>query len=311
MDHSHRLVIAASLALMFAGAAQATDPAPKPDAKAEADKSAAAAGKELPSRPFPKVLPPPRSAAKADNSTADKPDAVLAKPAADKPDAATEKPADKLAANQPRPARKPRPKVVAPVPADPALKAVVQDIVQTDAHGQAGDRAPYIVQPRDTLDRVIKKTLPTSPFSPQILREAFMKANPQVFPGGRVQRLRAGQRLRIPDAAVFRLIVLGETSPPSSAQAASGQGDAHGAGGHGPVLNPTALPDSPKTAGPLAVPAAIPNPPAMMPRASGGAGNASDLQALAIPRKPVDVASAAAPVSAVSPEEKKKWVRFP
>lgn len=304
MHHSHRVVIVASLALVLCTAAQAADPAPKPDDKAAADKPAAAAVKELPSRPFPKVLPPSKSAPKVEMAgAANKADAAPARPLADKPDAVADKSADKLAdtlaAAEPRPVRKPKPKVAAVVPADPALTQVLQDAVQTDAHGQASDRAPYVVQPRDTLDRVIKKTLPTSPFSPQILREAFMKANPQVFQGGRVLRLRAGQSLRIPNAAVFRLVVLGELSAPASGSTATVQGGnlqggEPAAAGQGLSMNPTALPDSPKNAGPLAVPSAIPAPPV-----------------LSIPRQPVDVTTAAGPSLAVSPEEKKKWVRFP
>lgn len=309
MPHSHRLVIAASLALMFSTAAHAADPAPKPDNKAAADKPAsdkpaAGAVKELPSRPFPKVLPPSNSVPKAEmEGAANKGDATPAKPLADKPDVAENKLANKLvdplAAAEPKPRRKPKPKVAAVIPVDPALNQVLQDTVHADAHGQAGDRAPYIVQSRDTLDRVIKKTLPTSPFSPQILREAFMKANPQVFQGGRVLRLRAGQSLRIPNAAVFRLVVLGELSPPASGNTAAVKGGNLPGGEPAAAaqllaMNPTALPDSPKNAGPLAVPAAIPAPPV-----------------LSIPRQAVDVATAAGPSPSVSPEEKKKWVRFP
>jgi len=276
MDYSHRLVVAASLALALGGAAQAADPAPNPS-----DNPATPAVKELPSRPFPKVLLPPETLPKADSMAV-----------------APGQPVDQLAATEtravPKPAAKPRPKVAAKAPADPALQQVVHDAVQTDGHGQAAERAPYLVQPRDTLDRVIRKTLPTSPFSPQILREAYIKANPQVFQGGRALGLRIGQTLRIPDAGVFRLVVLGETSAPGAGNPASAQSSETAAAGRGPVLSPTALPDSPKIAGPLAVPAAMPAPPV-----------------LSIPRQPVDVLTAAGPSSSVSPEEKKKWVRFP
>jgi hypothetical protein len=48
----------------------------------------------------------------------------------------------------------------------------LNDTVKADAHGQSPEREPYGVQARDTMDRVIKKTFPTTPLSREVMREA-------------------------------------------------------------------------------------------------------------------------------------------
>jgi Tfp pilus assembly protein FimV len=159
----------------------------------------------------------------------------------------------------------------------------MSDAVKADAHGQSAEREPYKVQARDTLERVIKKTFPTTPFSNEILREAFMKANPQVFANGKSSRLRAGQSLNLPDAAMLRLIILGEVA--AKPAAAHPAGAVHGAtdAGH----------EAPKA---TAAPATAAVEPAAL---------------IAVPRQAVVVASSAGQVPEVSAEEKKKWIRFP
>jgi Tfp pilus assembly protein FimV len=67
----------------------------------------------------------------------------------------------------------------------------------------------YTVQRGDTLDRVIQKTMATSPLKIALLRQAFVDGNPHAFVSGNVSRLRAGAVLQVPDhAKLLRSIVL-------------------------------------------------------------------------------------------------------
>lgn len=283
---SQHTLLAASLMLAFCGSAHANDAPAKPaadahggghDKPAEPPKPEKPAEKELPSKPYPKNPVPAKLTPTLEKPVGnpEKTAAAAPKPEAVKPK--EEKVADAIF-DKPAPAKKHKPAAHAkssPAHAavDPSLKQLVSDTVNADAHGQSADREPYKVQAKDTLDSVIKKTLPTTPFSLEILREAFIKANPQVFPEGRSQRLRAGQSVRIPDAAMLRLVVLGEVG---------GKADSHASDSHG------GMHEAPKAAPVL-----------------------DSVPPLSIPRQPVAVASANMPAPAVSPEEKKKWIRFP
>ena len=313
MNLFQRSILALSIALLFCNAALANDP-PKPaDAAAEkaaADKAAAdkAAESALPSKPYPKNAAPfkPKGAA-------EKPMAAVTPPAPEKADAGHDKhdkPADKAATAEPHhaaPAKKHKPAAHAAnnhghAAADPALHGVLNDTVKADAHGQSPEREPYVVQARDTMDRVIKKTFPTTPFSIEVMREAFMKANPQALAAGKSAKLRPGSVLRLPDAGIIRLVVLGEMAPPMMTAAAnsggSGNGTAHSVG-----LSQSGSHDAPKIIAVPAPPAAAPTAPAAMIEPPA--------PPIALPRQAVTVASSANPAPEVTSEETKKWVRFP
>jgi Tfp pilus assembly protein FimV len=110
------------------------------------------------------------------------------------------------------------------------------------------------------------------------MRTAFIKANPQLVVAGRLQKLRAGQHLQLPDAALLRMLVLGESASPAKAAATA-------------RLDSTPI----GTELPKAVSATI------MPAEANAV--------LAVPRRPV-----AMPVGVngeVLSDEKKKWIRFP
>ncbi len=313
MNLFQRPILALSIALLFCNAALANDP-PKPaDAAAEkaaADKAAAdkAAESALPSKPYPKNAAPfkPKGAA-------EKPMAAVTPPAPEKADAGHDKhdkPADKAAAAEPQhaaPAKKHKPAAHAAnnhghAAADPALHGVLNDTVKADAHGQSPEREPYVVQARDTMDRVIKKTFPTTPFSIEVMREAFMKANPQTLAAGKSARLRPGSVLRLPDAGIIRLVVLGEMAPPMMTAAANSGGSGNGTV-HSVGLSQSGSHDAPKIIAVPAPPAAAPTAPAAMIEPPA--------PPIALPRQAVTVASSANPAPEVTSEEKKKWVRFP
>lgn len=64
------------------------------------------------------------------------------------------------------------------------------------------------VQRGETLDRVIRRTLPDVPLHPDFLRKAFVGLNPQVFPTGSVHLMRAGSTLQVPSMAALRQMMV-------------------------------------------------------------------------------------------------------
>ncbi len=60
-------------------------------------------------------------------------------------------------------------------------------------------RSTYKVESGDTLDKVIKKTMPDSPLRVDILRNAFVQQNPQAFTKSPPRALMAGAVLNVPN----------------------------------------------------------------------------------------------------------------
>lgn len=309
-----RQLLLACLALLCSGTALANDPpkeAPKADAKDA--KPEAPAEPDLPSKPYPKNAVPKAFAPKAEpkkfdegaaaakpaekpaEKVAEKPAAKPVEKAADKPaDKHADKPADKHAE---KPAEKPVEKIAAvdksqlphmpahdkpaskkrraaaPKPVtDPGLAAVARESMHGSALGTS-----YAVKSGDNLDRVIKKTMPNSPFSMEVMREAFARANPQLMSTVKDLKLKAGSTLNVPSAAVLRQVVLGDPAPQAELKRVKAA-ELHASA---PVVAPTIAPTS------------------------------SDLNpTLAVPRPAPNVAYSG-PAPEVSADEKKKWVRFP
>lgn len=312
MNKLTRNLLLAAITMALGSTAFASDTpkeAPK-DAKKEEAKSDEP---DLPSKPYPKNAVPKAFQPKAEEKkeVAAKPEAApdkaAAKPAEKVADKAAAKPAEKVAE---KPAEKPmvkmpvaekhdtghdKPVVMAapkkrklaraPAPVAPA-NAAMQQLANESARQVAvtNDRDAYVTQAGDTLDKVIKKTFPSTPFSMDVMREAFVRANPKLVPPAKNLKLRAGQTVQLPDVNVMRMVVMGEGG--GSATMAF-NGDVHY-----------------EKRSSLFVPAAH-APTAVAPAA------AIQSQPIAVPRLPVNVASSAMPAAEVSPEEKKKWVRFP
>jgi len=57
----------------------------------------------------------------------------------------------------------------------------------------------YQVETGDTLDKVIRKTMPDSPLKFEILRNAFVQQNPQAFTKAPPRALMAGVVLNVPN----------------------------------------------------------------------------------------------------------------
>ena len=60
-------------------------------------------------------------------------------------------------------------------------------------------RSTYQVVSGDTLDKVIRKTMPDSPLRTDILRNAFVQQNPQAFTKSPPRSLMAGAVLNVPN----------------------------------------------------------------------------------------------------------------
>jgi hypothetical protein len=261
----------------------------------EPPKAEAPAEPDLPSKPYPKNASPKafapkgepkkfEEAAKPADKPADKPaekvaDKAADKHGADKPadkhaDHGADKGADKHAMSPVKPAPKKRkPVAAAPKPVtDPAMATVARESLQG-----AGPTGAYQVKSGDNLDKVIKKTMPNSPFSMEVMREAFARANPQLLSEVKAMKLKPGSTLNVPGAAVMRQVVLGDPAP----QAELKQIKAAELYRAAPVVAPTVAP------------------------------TASDLNpTIAVPRQAPNIAYNG-PAPEVSAEEKKKWVRFP
>ena len=335
MTIAQRKLLIAVLALFCSTTVVAAD-APKAEEKKDGAevkeaKADAPAEPDLPSKPYPsnatpKAFQPKKDAPKADaggdkaaDKGAEKPaDKTAAKPGADK---AAEKPADKHAADkhgadkhgadkhsadkhsadkhgadkhgadkhgaekpanahataQPKAVKKHRTghnaqaKSQTPA-ATPAMQELAREMAvrQPNVGGQS-----YVVQARDNLDSVIRKTLPAKLFSADVLRQAYLRANPELMTAANV-KLRAGQILQVPDASTLRDVIMPE-----------------GGNGNGRDTRVSLYATAPVVA-PTMAPAAYDQTPP-----------------IAIPRLPVNVAGSANPAPEVSPEEKKKWVRYP
>jgi hypothetical protein len=64
------------------------------------------------------------------------------------------------------------------------------------------------VQRGETLDRLIRRALPDVPLHPDFLRKAFVSLNPQVFPSGSPNQMRAGASLKVPSLPALRQMML-------------------------------------------------------------------------------------------------------
>jgi len=257
----------------------------------------------LPSKPFPKNAVPKAFLPKKDEQkeAAAKPDAGRDKPAEKAADKQAEKPAgkvddkhgaDKTAVvkfdgghDQPAPvAVAPKRRKVARAPAvapAPAANPVIQQVAGESVKTASADRDAYVAQKNDTLDKVIAKTFPKTPFSMEIMREAFVRANPQLMPPVKNVKLRSGQVLQLPDVNVMRMVVMGESGGAMMAVS----GDVHY--------------DKKQS---LFIPSAT-APAAVAPVMAVQ-------KQIAVPPLPVDVANSVA-TPEVSAAEKSKWVRYP
>ncbi len=62
----------------------------------------------------------------------------------------------------------------------------------------------FVVQPGETLDRIIRARLPQAPFKNDLIRRAFMDLNPSAFPLGTPHMIPAGAVMSVPTPEQIR-----------------------------------------------------------------------------------------------------------
>ena len=95
-----------------------------------------------------------------------------------------------------------------PVPGAPqkGMKAGKQQLPATVKTG-----GTYQVRRGETLDMVIRKVAPNSPLQRNLLRQAFVKANPHAFRRNNPNWMYAGAILKVPDIDDLRRVIFKET----------------------------------------------------------------------------------------------------
>jgi Tfp pilus assembly protein FimV len=88
----------------------------------------------------------------------------------------------------------------------------------------AADTAPktYTVMTGDTIDKVIQRTMGSSPLKTEVLRQAFIQQNPQAFTKANAHYLIAGAVLKVPnqEELMMSLMAKGRSSGKGSYAAA-------------------------------------------------------------------------------------------
>lgn len=77
--------------------------------------------------------------------------------------------------------------------------------------GSVPTKGKHKVRRGETLDMVIRRIAPNSPLQKNVLRQAFVKANPHAFRRNNPNWLYAGSVLSVPDVEHLRQVVFKET----------------------------------------------------------------------------------------------------
>ena len=91
-----------------------------------------------------------------------------------------------------------------PVPGTPQ-KGITEDKQMLPATLKTG--GTYRVRRGETLDRVIRKVAPNSPLQRDLLRRAFVKANPHAFRRNNPNWMYAGVMLKVPDVEDLHRVI--------------------------------------------------------------------------------------------------------
>ena len=108
---------------------------------------------------------------------------------------------------------------------DDALSRMVADLERQleEAAALAQDDAvaadgTYVVKKGDYLDKIINQTVGSSPLRRDILRRAFVRANPHAFMRSNPNWLLANKRLRVPEADDIKKVIFTDESHRASKQ---------------------------------------------------------------------------------------------
>ena len=108
---------------------------------------------------------------------------------------------------------------------DDALSRMVADLErqleEAAALAKEDEVAPdgtYVVKKGDYLDKIINQTVGSSPLRRNILRRAFVRANPHAFMRSNPNWLLANKRLRVPEADDIKKVIFTDESRRASTQ---------------------------------------------------------------------------------------------
>lgn len=108
---------------------------------------------------------------------------------------------------------------------DDALSRMVADLERqlevAAALAKEDEVAPdgsYVVKKGDYLDKIINQTVGSSPLRRDILRRAFVRANPHAFMRSNPNWLLANKRLRVPEADDIKKVIFTDESRRASTQ---------------------------------------------------------------------------------------------
>lgn len=116
---------------------------------------------------------------------------------------------------------------VPPSPAQPAMAGAVAQAATAQMPGRmtpGSQNASFVVQPGQTLDRIIRARLPQAPFKNELIRRAFMDLNPTAFPLGTPHLIPAGAVISVPTPEQIRQSALAQ-NPQLSPYFGSQDGD--------------------------------------------------------------------------------------
>ena len=116
-------------------------------------------------------------------------------------------------------ANTPEPEAVDEAELDDALSRMIADLEQSleaaavEAREDAvAEDGTYVVKNGDYLDKIINQTVGQSPLRRDILRSAFVRANPHAFMRSNPNWLLANKKLRVPDADDIKKVIFTDES---------------------------------------------------------------------------------------------------
>ena len=94
---------------------------------------------------------------------------------------------------------------------DLALKRLIKDLetamLEANDEVEVNEDGTYLVKRGDYLDKIIKSTVGNYPFKRDILRSAFVLANPKVFRRSNPNWMYANKRLKIPQVEDIKKVI--------------------------------------------------------------------------------------------------------
>lgn len=98
------------------------------------------------------------------------------------------------------------------------LERQLEDAAALAKEDEVAPDGTYVVKKGDYLDKIINQTVGSSPLRRDILRRAFVRANPHAFMRSNPNWLLANKRLRVPEADDIKKVIFTDESRQASKQ---------------------------------------------------------------------------------------------